>query len=178
MNNTHTIWNSDACELYNYYSEHLDEVGLDDDAEISDDILWRLAYDSVEINRESEIYNLDIPTDNRIIIIAQLGLWDGIHSAYVVLDNNINQIVARALNCNSDIHIYAQDGEVRAEENHHDGCNHYLYRQLKGTPEECEPLLDAIYDKMPLTNPDEFKTVMEKYSTSLYPEVANVYGWN
>ena len=79
--------------------------------------------------------DLDINVRQPIIVIANLGLWDGNHCAYKEIQS-----------CNIKDCFYSDDdmiewfvdknGDLKADASHHDGDNHYLYRVWKdGTTE-------------------------------------------
>ena len=54
---------------------------------------------------------------------------------------------------------------------HHDGTNHYIYRELKDGVDEDE-VRNLMYNR-------KFDyDAMEKYTTSVRPYIAEVYGWD
>ena len=83
-----------------------------------------------------ERVNLDIPTNNRIIIIADLGLWNGRHAGFSYTDsNNINACLTAHIrgDCQSEFYVeqVGRTLELKSCDHHHDGTNYYTYRELK-----------------------------------------------
>ena len=140
------IWsnmNLDVKDWRDDYKEWLEINGIDNnDPEDEDDI-----YDwMVETNAEylmDEQLNLDEETDGRILVIADLGLWDGRKQGYKILPyKNIKYI----LDYRYDYAEFYGDGyNIRGTEVHHDGTNHYLYRIIR-EDRNINNLLDAIYN--------------------------------
>ena len=117
-----------------------------------------------------ETANLNVPLDHPILVVADLGLWDGHHQGYRVLGSNVScifRIMQGAV-----VTYYADAYNVYADDAHHDGENHYMFRVLRGDADACMPLLNAIYSGEPVS-----KATMNRYSRSLLPYVADVYGW-
>ena len=170
----HIIWSNMNLDIEDWredYAEFLEINDIDDrDPDDEDDI-----YDwMVETNSEylyDEQMNLNKVVDGRILVIADLGLWNGCASGYKILGNNIKEI----FNINSRGFDYAEfygDGyNIRATEAHHDGTNHYLYRVIR-EDRNVDNLLDAIYNGEKITS-----SKLNYYTKSLYKDVAAVYGW-
>lgn len=83
-------------------------------------------YDELEITR----LDLDIKLGVPILVIAELGLWDGNHRAYKEIESGN---IADCLYSDTDMTEWFVDknGDLRADAFHHDGTNHYLYRVWK-----------------------------------------------
>lgn len=74
--------------------------------------------------------NLNITLENSIIVIADLVLWNGRHHGYrIIRSGNIADCLQTECNY---VRWYV-DGykNLRADMIHHDGANHYLYREIK-----------------------------------------------
>ena len=125
-----------------------------------------------EMNMEylrDERCNLSEKVDGRILVIADLGLWDGRRQGYKILDNTISDI------------LYDRDGEylewygdgynIKATVSHHDGTNFYEYRVIR-EDRNIENLLDAIYNGEEIN-----RKKLNYYTKSLYPYIAKIYGW-
>ena len=129
-------------------------------------------YRCVDFNNsylEDERHNLDVSLDNNIIALADLGLWDGRKSGYKILGNNLSCI----FNVSEDRNCYYADGRnVRAKCVHHDGTNHIVFRKLKKgvTIEQVENLM--FKNNYSLT-----PSQISRYTESLRPYVADIYGW-
>lgn len=169
----HTIWgniNLDIEDWKDGYKEYLEMNGLEKDPNDEDAIYeWM-----IEMN-DSYLYderlNLNKEVGGRILIIADLGLWNGRKSGYRILGTNIKEI----FNINTRGFDYAEfygDGHnIKAVEYHHDGMNYYEYRVIR-EDRNIDNLLDAIYNGEEIT-----RKKLNYYTRSLYKDVAKVYGW-
>lgn len=170
----HIIWSNMNLDIEDWkedYKEWLEINEIDDrDPEDEDDICdWMY-----ETNNEylyDEKMNLNKVIDGRILIIGDLGLWNGRASGYKILGNNIKEI----FNINSRGFEYAEfygDGyNIRATEVHHDGRNHYLYRVIREA-RNIDNLLDAIYNGEEIS-----RSKLNYYTKSLHKYVKEIYGW-
>ena len=91
--------------------------------------------------------NLDIQLSQPIIVIGDLGRWNGRVTGYKMIDSgNIRD----CLYADTDYAEWYVDkyGDLRADAVHHDGTNHYLYRVFKDgvTDKQIENLQDKIYN--------------------------------
>ena len=92
-----------------------------------------ILFDNDEEDYNCFRYDLNgIKTENPIICIADLGLWDGRRQGYRVLSTNL-QSVLKVTSGNYHYIKYWMDGygNLRAELRHHDGTNYILFRELK-----------------------------------------------
>lgn len=117
---------------------------------------------------QDEIHNLNIRTDNKILAIADLGLWRGRRVGYRVLDANVNSIFSLTSDYT---HFYVDANNVRADLTHHDGTNYILFRELRGLP-STEKFLQSIYNGGKPSSQQ-----ISRYTKSIRPQVAEVYGW-
>ena len=126
----------------------------------------------METNKEyfyDERMNLDKVVEGRILVIADLGLWNGRKSAYKIVDSgNIKDILGFTYDC---AEFYGDGYNIRGTEVHHDGTNHYLYRVIR-EDRNIQNLLDDIYEGKEYT-----MKKLNYYTKSLYKDVAKVYGW-
>lgn len=125
-----------------------------------------------ELNAEylnDERMNLNKIVNGDILIIADIGRWNGRANGYkIITSGNIRDI----LYCDCDyIEWYSDGHNIRATAHHHDGTDRYLYRIIR--PERnIDNLLDAIYNGEQITN-----SKLNYYTKSLHKDVAAVYGW-
>jgi hypothetical protein len=129
----HIIWSNEL----NYEdwqddleSQYPDEEGYDEEDRI------RLMH---EINDEyllDEKITLDKELGHNIILVANLGLWNGRRMAYRVVGTNINDIFTYS--CGDYVTWYIEDDEVKCKDVHHDGTNLYTYRVLKSNIDQFE----------------------------------------
>jgi hypothetical protein len=117
--------------------------------------------------------NLDVALDNQIIVIADLGRWNGRFSGYkMIVSGNIKDCLYD--NHNDYIEWYVDDeGEFRSHGDDHDGTSYYLYRVFKDDvgEEDIEELQGLIYEDK-ATQED-----IDKYTDKIGDVIAKVYGW-
>ena len=152
------------------YKEHLELNCLVGDPDNESEIYAWMEDENNEYLYDEKL-NLNKEIDGRILIIADLGLWDGRKSGYKILGNNVNEI----FNINNrgwDFAEFYGDGyNIKGTEWHHDGTNYYEYRVIREN-RNIESLLDAIYNGEEIS-----RKKMNYYTKSLYPYVAQIYGW-
>ena len=143
-----------------------------------DDILeWDSAWDQAcEVNAEAlddEKRNLDIDVGEEIIIIADLGLWDGRRSGYKELHKtNIADCLTGT--CGDYVTWFVDDrGDLMCRDIHHDGTNLYTYRAWKPGVSELqkEKFLEKVYCGK-VTRKD-----ITRVTQRIGDKVANKYGW-
>ena len=131
-------------------------------------ILCDLQYDELDIER----MNLDIQLGMPIIVIADLGLWDGRKKGYKVIGTgNVSDCLYD--DCDYITWYVDEEHELRCDASHHDGTNHYLYRVFrKGTTDDqMEELEMKIYSGM-ATQED-----IDSVTASIGTKIEKVYGW-
>jgi hypothetical protein len=133
-------------------------------------------YSNFESHEDDEDYlsdercNLDCRVGGRIIALASLGLWNGRKTGYKLLDNNISSI----LSADTDYAMWYGGGRnIYGKFTHHDGTNYVLYRVVR-EDKNIDILLKEIYNDT--GNIDN--ALINRYTKSLYPYVANIYGWS
>ena len=125
-------WKNDLEELYPDYSDE-DRISL--------------MYDINNEYLEDERVNLDIQLDRPILVIADLGLWNGRFSGYKEIGSGR---ISDCLYSNTDYCTWYVDAykDLRCDAVHHDGTNHYLYRTYKEnvSDTQIENLKNKIYE--------------------------------
>ena len=135
----------------------------DEDYELTDEE-W---YERATSQLSDEKMNLDKDIDGVIIAFAKVGRWNGTFAGSKVLGNNVSDI----FDINEDHNEWFGDGEnIRAELAHHDGTHRVLFR-IAEDEETAEELSERIY------NNELDETEFIELTESLYPAVAEVYGW-
>ena len=120
---------------------------------------------------EDERVNLDIQLKHPILIIADLGLWNGRRKAYKVVDSgNIRDILYSQVSGMSDCRWYCDGYNIRCDEAHHDGTNHYTYREVRNE-DNIERFLNKLYYGEPIS-----PSTLNYYTRSIAGDVARVYG--
>lgn len=147
-NDRHIVWSDQNLDIEDWredYKEYLEANNLDLDPNDENAIYeWM-----VETNGEylsDERVNLNIQLSQPIIVIGDLGRWNGRVMGYKMIDSgNIKD----CLYSDTDFTEWYVDkyGDFRADAIHHDGTNHYLYRVFKDgvTESQIERLQDKIY---------------------------------
>ena len=129
----------------------------------------------LEMNRDyldDERVNLNIQLSQPILLIADLGLWDGRHSGYrEIKSGNIRD----CLYSQYDYTTWYVDrlGDLRCDDVHHDGTNHYLYRVYKDSATESQR--DALKNKIYLGTAT--RADITRVTKRLGDEIGRVYGW-
>lgn len=162
----HIIWSS-YCDYEDWrydleeeYPELTEEKRIELMYKFNDDYLW------------DERDNLDIQLHDSIILIADLGLWDGRRKAYGEIKSGN---IADCLYANEDyITWYINEyNNLCCEASHHDGTNYYTYRVWKEglTDTQKDNFLDKLY----------YGTVkssdITRYTKRLGDYINQVYGW-
>lgn len=114
--------------------------------------------------------SLSIEVPNPILVVADLGLWNGRRSDYHILSGSkVADIFG--VQCGDLVTYFADAYNVCCEDIHHDGINRYIFRELRDFDGYCQPLLNALRGQR------NYKALMKRYTKSLLPYVADVYGW-
>lgn len=161
----HIIWSNRNLDV-NDWKDFLEETCPD---ATDDDEQYQLIEDMNMLYLDDERCNLNKRVDGRILVIADLGLWNGRRQGYKILGNTISDILYDE---NGEyIEWYGDEYNIKATVFHHDGTNYYEYRIIR-EDRNINDLLDAIYNGEEIT-----RKKLNYYTKSLYPEVAKVYGW-
>ena len=163
----HLIWSNYHID-YEDWREYLEEEFPD----LSEDERY---LKMLEINNDyldDERVNLDIQLSQPIIAIADLGLWFGRRCGYKEIQSgNIRD----CLYSHYDYTTWYVDklGDLRCDDVHHDGTNHYLYRVFKEGVSEAqrENLEDKLFRGV-ATRAD-----ITRVTRRLGDEIGKVYGW-
>ena len=160
----HTIWNNVDLNIEDW-KDFLEECHPDvTDEEEQMDLIQ-------EMNSQylwDERSNLDKKIDGKILVLGDIGRWNGRVNGYRVLDNNISSI----LETDCDYCKWYSDGyNIKFKGHHHDGTNYYEYRVIREN-RNIENLLDDIYDGKEIS-----RSKLNYYTRSLHPYIAEIYGW-
>lgn len=165
------IWSNMNLDIDDWragYAEYLGMNELDDDPDDENDIYhWMTKMNDAYL--DDERYNLNKKVDGRILVIGDIGFWNGRASGYKIINSgNIKDILYS--DCDY-VEWYGDGYNIRSVEHHHDGTNYCLYRVIR-EDRNINNLLNAIYNGEEITS-----SKLNYYTKSLYKEVANVYGW-
>lgn len=168
----HIIWsNIDCGELKDwkeYFIEYLEINKITDIDPNDENALQKFITNTNYMYLEDERDNLNKTIDGKILVIADLGLWNGRRTGYKILSNNISDIL---YDDSDSIEWYADQYNIRAVAHHHDGTNSYEYRIIR-EDRDITKLLDDIYYQEKIS-----RSKINYYTKSLLPEVTKIYGW-
>lgn len=164
----HIIWSNYFLD-YDDWKDNLEEQYPD----LAEDERISLMY---EINNDylgDERRNLNIQLDRPILIIGDLGLWNGRRSGYKEIESgNIRD----CLYADTDYSTWYVDrlGDLRCDAIHHDGINHYLYRAYKNGVSESQ--IDLLKEK--LYYGTATRADITRVTRRLGDDIAKVYGFS
>ena len=163
----HLIWTNYGLD-YEDYRDQLDE----DYPELSDAEKEQLMYELNDDYLQDERANLNIQLSQPILVVAQLGLWNGVKPGYREIESgNIRD----CLYSHYDFTTWFVDrqGDLRCDDIHHDGTNHYLYRVWRDdvTESQKDRLKARIYDGIATCSD------ITRVTRRLGDEIGKVYGW-
>lgn len=163
----YTVWTDYYLDLEDWRESLEEEYPGYSDEELTD-----IMYKTNSSNIYDERANLDIQFSKPIIIIGDLGRWNGRVTGYKDIESgNIKDCLYSDRDYNT---WYVDDhGDLRCEAIHHDGTDYYRYRVFKPnvTEEQMESLKNKLY----------FGRATEKDITAvtnrLGDAIGKVYGW-
>lgn len=162
------IWTSEAD--YEDWRGELEEMMPDATEEQPKEAMWQDHCEELWLIREELAHQYREP----ILVIGDLGLWNGRRSAYKEIESGRLQDCLLHSNDTLDIKWYVDGlGDLRCEDRHHDGTNYYQYRvwKSKATEEDRNWLTDKIY-RGDFTQKD-----LDRFTKRLGDEIGKVYGW-
>ena len=133
----------------------------------------QIMYDRNSDYLDDERANLNIQLSAPILVIADIGRWDGRYSGYgEIKSGNIRDCLHSSL----DYATWYVDrlGDLRCDAVHHDGTNHYLYRVYKSgvTEMQMERLKEKLYDG------SATRSDITRITQRLGDAIGKVYGWS
>lgn len=155
------------------------ETAIEEDKELNPDFYedrdpeeaaYEAACDMNQRYLEDERVNLNIQLSHPILILADLGLWNGRRQGYKVIDSgNIKDILYSQ--GDGECKWYCNGYDICCDESHHDGTNHYIYREIRNE-DNIDNLLDRIYsgEKVP-------QRTINYYTRSIAKDIGSVYGF-
>ena len=166
----HIIWSNIDLNVDDWkeaYKEFIEMNELDNDPN-DENAIYEYMVETNNQYFDDERINLKQYVDGRILVVADLGLWNGRGQGYKILKQDIAEI----LSDDSDYVEWYGDGyNIRATAYHHDGTNYYEYRVIR-EDRNIYNLLDDIYSGKEIS-----RHKLNYYTKSLYPYVAKIYGW-
>ena len=160
---------------YEIWSNDLDYADWKDDLEshypniegFTEDDRIRIMYEINDEYLEDEQELLNMELNQPVVIVAELGLWNGIRKAYKFMrGTNLNDIFKTSVG--DYVTWYVEDEELKCDDTHHDGTNHYTYRLLK--PEY------SMFDFQEYATEISGNAATEKFTEPLGHFVTEIYG--
>lgn len=170
-NKKHMIWqnyNVDVKDFDDYLAEECPN-------ETDEDVKQRLCEELNNSYLEDEQMNLRfIQAPGQIIQIAQLGLWNGNPVGYKLLnDRTVGNLLRLGESCDYGEFYIDNYWNLRSNQTHHDGTNHYLYRAFK--PKVTDAQFRSLTTK--LYNGIVDNALITRLTVSLGKDIGRVYGW-
>lgn len=162
----HVIWSNDLD--YDDWKDYLEEQY----PELSENERIVLMYEINDEYLDDERSNLDIQLSRPILVVGDLGLWNGRRMGYKEIQSgNIRD----CLYSDTDYVTWFVDrnGDFRCDAIHHDGTNHYLYRVYKDDVSETQ--IDNLKEKIYYGKAT--RTDIVRVTRRLGDDIAKVYGF-
>ncbi len=143
--------------------------------DLEDEDYEAMAYDLNAGYLDDERMNLDVTVGDEILVIADIGLWDGRRMGYQIIEKgNISECLYASKDCDYNEWYVDRDGEFRSTQTHHDGTHYLTYRKWKAgvSEDDRDDLLNKIYRGV--ATREDIDAVTEK----LGPDIGKVYGWD
>lgn len=122
----HIIWSNDID--YDDWREELEEQYPDLTEAERMELMYELNSDYLDDERS----NLDIQLSRPILVVGDLGLWNGRRMGYKEIPSgNIRDCLYSERDIDYSTWYVDKNGDFRCDAIHHDGTNHYLYRAYK-----------------------------------------------
>ena len=168
--------NSDKHIIWSNYDLDYEDWRDDLEAEypdMSEEERIALMYEINSNYLDDERTNLSIQLSQPILMIADIGRWDGRYSGYGEIKSGK---ISDCLYSDLDYATWYVDklGDLRCDAIHHDGTNHYLYRVYK--PGIRESQIDLLKEK--LYEGKATRADITRITRRLGDEIAKVYGFS
>ncbi|MDD2268098.1 MAG: hypothetical protein PHY15_00950 [Eubacteriales bacterium] len=159
-------------EWIDAYKEHLEINDRKIPKEIFDDDVYEFMYDTNSDYLDDERSNLNIQLTRPIIVIGDLGLWNGRRMGYKEISSgNIRDCLYSE--CDYNTWYIDKQGDLCCEAIHHDGTNFYTYRAIRtdATEAQIENLKDKLY------HGTATRSDITRSTVRLGDEIGKAYGW-
>lgn len=165
----HVVWGN----INLLYDDWKDELECEY-PDLSDDERYNLMVDINNEYLEDERLNLNVRLSQPILVIADLGLWNGRFSGYKEISSGN---ISDCLYCGSDIDFaewYVDKlGDLCCKAIHHDGTNYYTYRVFKDTATD----IQKINLKNKIYNGTVTRRDITRVTRRLGDDIAKIYGF-
>ena len=127
-----------------------------------------------EMDFQDELINLNTELETDILVIADLGLWNGRHMGYKNLGNNLaNILTVFGSDCDY-VKIWVEGRKTFGKGIHHDGTHYAEFRKWKPTvtEQQKEKLLNAIYFEF-----DDIDILKRRFTSNIADDIRKIYGF-
>lgn len=164
----HIIW-SDYDLDYEDWKDDLEA----DYSDLSEQERMMLMYEINGDYLDDERVNLNVQLSQPILVIGDLGLWNGRRMGYKEIQSGK---ICDCLYADTDYSTWYVDrlGDLRCDAIHHDGTNHYLYRTYKDGVRQSQ--IDNLKEK--LYYGTATRADITRITRRLGDEIAKVYGFS
>ena len=165
----HLIWSN----YYNDFDDWKESTSEDYDG-CSEDKLYEIFCEANAENLNDERCNLNIQLSAPILVIGDLGLWNGRHIGYKEISSgNIRDCLYTERDIDYSTWFVDKNGDLRCEAIHHDGTNYYLYRAYKDGVSQTQ--IENLKEKIYLGTAS--RADIARVTRRLGDEIGRVYGW-
>lgn len=176
----HIIWsdeNLDPEDWKESFKEFIEMNNLDIDPNDEEKLYKYMVETNDEYLSDERInLNINVPDTDTVLVIADLGLWNGRRSAYREIHADKISDCLYIMDRDTDYATWYLDnrGDFCCDQIHHDGTNHLCYRAYKPNVSETqkENLKEKLY-RGTATRAD-----ITRVTQRLGDEIAKVYGWD
>ena len=165
--NEHTIWQNIDLNFDDWKDDLQEQY-----PQLSEDELIERMYELNHDYLEDERVNLNVQLSQPILVVADIGRWNGRCSGYgEIQSGNIKDCLYTQMDlCRWYVDKY---GDLRATAIHHDGTNYYLYRVYKDNVSQTQK--DNLKEK--LYEGKATRADITRITQRLGDEIAKVYGF-
>lgn len=138
--------------------------------DIDEELKYAIISDYLEMEIEELDINCNVYLENPILVIADVGRWNGRKIGYKIIDSGLLSDIFH-LNDRCDYHKYYSDGyNIHCEATHHDGINHYEFREIKNM-DNIDLFLHSLLNGKYTNN----RRMLNHCTKSILPEFKKIY---
>jgi len=160
--------------------ENPEEFGFEADQLGDDCVVAQAVSDDIEDYFYCEKANLNVELPHDVVIIAMQQMWNGVSPRVSRIGRNLNVVVDCPFRDIDEQVVFVDRYNVCWRGTHHDGTNTAIYRVMKDN-DKYDTFLQALITAFEKTDAVKkeaaWKRAISRYTKSLRPEVAAVYGW-
>ena len=145
------------------------DVNIED---IDEELKYTIVSDYLEMDREDLDINCNVYLENPILVIADVGRWDGRRTGYKIINSGLLSDIFH-MNDACNYHKYYSFGyNIHCKAIHHDGTNYYEFREIKNM-DNIDTFLDNLLNDKYTNN----RRMLNYYTKSILPEFKKIYGF-